>query len=94
MAKSVISGIPTFLGNWRFLCNFKIIDYTKKGVSVHSNPNLRPLYNRYFCHITILNWSQICKTIHQKVLLGDILFVGKFSIKFHIKAVKLYQHWK
>ena len=38
---------------------FKIFGYARNGTSVNKIPFLRPLYDRYFCHITIVKWSRI-----------------------------------
>ena len=73
---------------------FQKCGYARNDTFGHGNLNLRPLYNRYFCHITTLKWSQICQNFIKKCFLGDILFFGKFSIQFPIIAVKLYQHRK
>ena len=43
---------------------------------------------RYFCHITILKWSQICKNTIRKCFFRDILFVGRFSIEIPIVPLK------
>ena len=56
---SAISGIPKYLENCCFQCNFKIWCWAEKGISGHKNSILRPLYDRYFCHITIVKWSWI-----------------------------------
>ena len=61
---SAISGIPIYFENCCFQCNFKIWGRPKKGSSVHKNQFLRPLYDRYFCHITIVKWSRI---IHKSI---------------------------
>ena len=37
---------------------FKIFGYARNGTPVNKIPFLRPLYNRCFCHITIVKWSQ------------------------------------
>ena len=58
------------------------------------NPFLRPLYNRYFCHITIIKWSQIYKKFYQKVFFSRYFFWDPFPIKFLIMTFKTYQHRK
>ena len=91
---SAISGIPNYLENCHFQCNFKIWGWAKKGSSVHKNPFLRPLYNRYFCHITIVKWSRINQKSIRKFIFWDILILGPFSIKFAIVTLKIYHHRK
>ena len=49
---------------------------------------------RYFCHITILKWSQICKKSIRKSFFRDILFVGRFSIEIPIVPFKKWPHDK
>ena len=73
---------------------FKIIGYARNGTSVHKNLFLRPLYNRYFCHITIIKWSQISKKSIGKCIFRNIYILGPFSIKFPIVTLKIYHHRK
>ena len=73
---------------------FKINGYARNGTSVHKNQFLRPLYNRYFCHITIIKWCRISKKSIRKCFFRDILILGPFSIKFPIVAFKIYHHRK
>ena len=40
---------------------FKIFGYARNGTSVNKNPFLRPVYNRYFCHITVVKWSRYAR---------------------------------
>ena len=47
----------------------QIFGDARTDTSGHKNPFLRPLYNWYFCHITIVKWSHIYKKMHQKVFL-------------------------
>ena len=91
---SAISGIPKYFENCRFQCNFKIWGRPKKGSSVHKNPFLRPLYNRYFCHITIVKWSRIIQKSMKKCNFLDIFILGPFSIKFPTVTLNIYQHRK
>ena len=35
---------------------FKIFGCARNGTSVNKNHVLRPLYSKYFCHITIVEW--------------------------------------
>jgi len=60
-------GLPFDLKNTLKTAILQIFGDARAGTSGHKNPFLRPLYNRYFCHITIVKWSQIYKKIHQKV---------------------------
>ena len=73
---------------------FKIFGYARNGTSVNKNPFLRPLYNRYFCHITIVKWSRIIQKSIKKCIFLDILILGPFSIKFLTVTLKIYQHRK
>ena len=59
----------------------------QKMVSVQKSPILRPLYNRYFCHIHYYKVVSDLPKFHQKVLFEDIFLKDIFSIKFNIKAV-------
>ena len=52
------------LSGLRFWKCIKNTNYWKfwvcqNGTFCSGNQNLRPLYNRYFCHTTIIKWSQI-----------------------------------
>ena len=91
---SAISGIPKYFENCRFQFNFKIWGRPKKGSSVHKNQFLRPLYNRYFCHITIVKWCRIIQKSIKKYIFLDIFILGPFSIKFPTVVLKIYQHRK
>ena len=91
---SAISGTPKYFENFRFQCNIKIWGWAKKGISVHKNHVLRPLYNIYFCHITIVKWSRINKKTIRKCIFGDIFILGLFPIKFPIVTLKTYHHRK
>ena len=82
VARRVFSGIPMFLGNCHFQCKLKIIGQAKKGVFVHKNPILRPLYKRYSCHITILMWSWICQNSSRKCFFWRYIFLRSISHKF------------
>ena len=91
---SAISGIPKYFENCRFQCNFNIWGWTEKGISVHKNSNLRPLYNIYLCHVTILKWFWINKKSIRKCIFGDIFILGPFPIKLPIVTLKIYHHRK
>ena len=58
---------------------FKIYGYARNGTSVNKNPFLRPLNNRYFCHITIMKWSRINKKSIKKCIFWDIFIFIKVS---------------
>ena len=73
---------------------FKIFVCARNGTFVNNNHVLRPLYNGYFCHITIVKWSQITKKIHQKVHFLSYFYLGPFFIKFPIVTLKTYHHRK
>ena len=47
--------------------------YTRSDTFDHGNSNPRPLYNSYFCYITIIKWSQICQNFIRKCFL-EIFF--------------------
>ena len=49
-------------------------------LALPTTPLLRPIYNRYFCHITIEKWSQIFTGTIRNGFLKDILFLGFFPI--------------
>ena len=63
-----------------FACIFQIFGYANKTTSDGPSAILRPLYNRYFCHITIEKWSQICTKTIRNVFFKDILFLVLFPI--------------
>ena len=73
---------------------FKIHGYAKNGTSVNKIPFLRPLYNRHFCYITIVKWSQNIQKSIKKCIFWDIFILGPFSIKFPTVVIKIYQHRK
>ena len=58
--KCGVVGIPKYLKNACKAGYFNIFGYAKNTTSDGSTSILRPLYNRYFCHITMEKWSQIC----------------------------------
>ena len=73
---------------------FIIFGYARNGTSVNKNPFLRALYNRYFCHITIVMWSLIIQKTNGKCIFWDILVLGPFSIKFPVVTLTIYDHRK
>ena len=60
--------------------HFQIIGYANNTTSDGPSVILKTLYYRYFCHITIDNWSEICTRTIRKCLFEDILFLGAFPI--------------
>ena len=91
---SASSGIPKYLENCRFQCNSKIPGRAEKGISVHKKSNLRPLDNRYFCHITNVKWSWISKKSIKKCICFNILILGPLIIEFPFVKLKIYHHRK
>ena len=67
---------------------FKYFWYARNDTSGNKNLNLRPLYDRYFCHITIIKWSQICTRIIRKYFSEDIFLGGSFPIEITIGWAK------
>ena len=53
-------GIPKYLKNACKAGCFYIFGYAKNTTSNGPSSIQRKLDNRYFCHITIKEWSQIC----------------------------------
>ena len=89
VAGSVFSGIPKFLGNCHFQCKLKIIGQAKKRVSVHVYLILRPPYNLYFCHITIIKWSRISQNSIRKCFFLEIYFLKiNFPLNFLLQLFK------
>ena len=87
----VFSGIPKLLGNCHFQCKFKIIGQAKKGVSVQKYPILRPLYNRYFCHFTIIKWSWISQNSTRKCFFWRYIILKiDFPLNF---LLQLFEHY-
>ena len=68
-----------------FACILQLFGYANNNTSDSLSAILRPLYSRYFCHITIGKWSHICNRTNKKCILKDILVLGAFSIVFPIK---------
>ena len=60
--------------------HFQIFGFANNTIFDGPSAILRPLYNRYFCHITIEKWSQIYTRAIRKCLFKDILLLGAFSI--------------
>ena len=82
--RSGVVGIPKYLKNACKAGYFDIFGYAKNTTSNGPSSILRPLYNRYFGHITIEKWSQICTTTIRNGIFKDILFLGSFPIVFSI----------
>ena len=64
--------------------HFFYIWYANNTISDGPSAILRPLYNSYFCHITIEKWSPIYTRTIRKCLFKDILFLAAFSIVISI----------
>ena len=62
-----VVGIPKYLKNTCKAGYFNICGYAKNFTYEGPSSILRPLYNRYFCHITIEKWSQICTRTSEMV---------------------------
>ena len=72
VAKNPISGLEFFLMHanqvfWTFF------DYAKNRTSSIKNLILRTLYNMYFCHVTILEWSQNFTRTIRKFIWGTVI---------------------
>ena len=78
--RSGVVGIPKYLKNACKAGYFNIFGCAKNTTSEGPSSILRPLYNRYFCHITIEKWSQICTRTIRNGFFKDILFLGSFPI--------------
>ena len=52
----------------------QICGYPRNETSGHKNLIPRPQYNRYFCHIAIIKWSQIYKKNPSESVLYKIFF--------------------
>ena len=78
--RSGVFGIAKIVKITCFACIFQIFGYANNTTSDGPSAILRPLYNRYFCHITIKKWSLIYTRTIRKCLFKDILFLGAFPI--------------
>ena len=78
--RSGVFGIAKNVKITCFACIFQIFGYANNTTSDGPSAILRPLYNRYFCHITIEKWSQICTRTIRNGFFKDILFLGLFPI--------------
>ena len=65
---------------------FDNFGYARNCTSGSGNQNPRPLYNRYFCHITIMKWSQIYTRTMRKGF-----FLGYLKKKLHFPLKSLLQ---
>ena len=88
-----------FLAKYFFLNALKTkfiekFGYARNETSSSENLNLRILYNRYFCHITIVKWSQICTRTTRKSFFEDIKFLAPFSIEIPIVTRHFYPPWE
>ena len=71
---SGVVGIPKYL---KYACKAgysNIFGYAKNTTSDGPSSILGPLYNRYFCHITVEKWSRICTWTIKNVFFKDFLF--------------------
>ena len=66
--------------------------YAKNTTSEGSSSILRPRYNRYFCHITIEKWSQICTRTIRNGFFKDNLFLGLFPIVITVNLTANLDH--
>ena len=78
--RSGVVGIPKYLKNVCKAGYFNFFGYVKNTNSDGPISIPRPLYNRYFCPITIKKWSQICTRTIKNGFFKDILFFGLFPI--------------
>ena len=83
--RSGVVGIPKYLKNACKAGYFNIFGYAKNTTPEGPSSILRPLYNRYFCHITIEKWSQIGTRTIRNGFFKDILFLCLFRIVILIK---------
>ena len=75
---SGIVGIPKYL---KYACKAgytNMFGYAKNTTSDGPSSILRPLYNRYFCPITVEKWSQICTWTIKNGSFKDFMFFGLF----------------
>ena len=91
-----VVGIPKYLKSACKAGYFNIFGYAKNTTSEGPSSILRPLYNRYFCHITIKKWSPICTRTIRNVFFKDILFLGLFPIVIPIVNLNanLFRPWR
>ena len=78
--RSGVFDIPKDLKNVCKAGYFNFFGYVKNTNSDGPISIPRPLYNRYFCPITIKKWSQICTRTINNGFFKDILFFGLFPI--------------
>ena len=82
--RSPISGIPTIDKNIGVVGSCQNFGYDRNWTSSNKNQTLRPLYNWYFCHISITKWSPNCTRTLRKCFYVVILFLGPRPIKIPI----------
>ena len=87
--RSAISGSPQVFKNAYKTGIFKKFGYARNDTSVHKNQILRPLYNRYFCHITIKKWSRNCIRTIRKCFFCNIYFPRLFPIEISITPLNI-----
>ena len=83
--RSAISGI---FYNCVFQCNFYFWGKAKKRISGLKNQILISLYNRYFCHLTLLRWSRISKNPSERAILEVFLFQVCFPLNSLLEPSK------
>ena len=92
--KSPFSGLAILFENALKTEFIERFGCARNGTSSSGNQNLTPPYNIYFCHITIVKWSQICTWTVRKCFFVDILFLAPFPIEISIVTQKFYTHRK
>ena len=90
--RNSISGSPQVLKNAYKTGIFKKFGNARNDTSVHKIQILRPLYNRYFCHITIKKWSRNCTRTIRKCFFCNIYFFTPFPIEISITPLKKWPH--
>ena len=78
--RSCVVGIPKYLQNACKAGYFNIFGYAKNTTYEGPSSILKPLNNRYFCHITIEKWSHFCTRTIGNGFFKDILLLGSFPI--------------
>ena len=84
MDKSPLCGLVYL---FEYVLKTEIIEhfgYARNGTSGSGTQGLRQLYNRYFYHITIMKWFQICTTTIRKCPFEEIFVEATFSIEIPI----------
>ena len=92
--RSGVAGIPKYLKNTCKAGYFNIFGCAKKTTSEDSSSILRPLYNRYFCHITIEKQSQIGTSTIRNGLQGYSVFGLFYYCNPHCKFNCKFRQWR